>query len=173
VTTQCGRVCNRFPAVGTGSAALDRSGVVALNPTDKPMGTDGIAAITAVTVNTTQRTPCQYIKEVMQAPGDPAQTRARRACEPCRRKKTKCPGERPMCSFCRRLRQPCTYSRRREATSDIVRVHNQQLLVGAPEHSLADLLLRSHTEILQEGDSSRERLQQLESHVEQIYGLLR
>ena len=170
MTKQCGRVCNRFPAVGTDSAAVDRSGAVALNPTDKPMGSDGTAAIT---VNTTQQTPCQYIKDAMQAPGDPAQTRARRACEPCRRKKTKCPGERPMCSFCRRLRQPCTYSRRREATSDVVRIQNQQLMVGAPEHDLAYLLLRSPTEILQEGNSSRERLQQLESHVEQIYGLLR
>lgn len=54
--------------------------------------------------------------------------RARHACEPCRyanlsvhhekvciddiprRKKSKCPGERPVCSHCRRLRQRCVYS---------------------------------------------------------------
>ncbi|PLB53075.1 hypothetical protein P170DRAFT_122974 [Aspergillus steynii IBT 23096] len=41
----------------------------------------------------------------------PNESRARHACEPCRRKKTKCPGEKPACSFCRRLNQRCTYSR--------------------------------------------------------------
>ncbi|KAJ9144151.1 Zn(II)2Cys6 transcription factor [Pleurostoma richardsiae] len=36
--------------------------------------------------------------------------RARQACEPCRRKKSKCPGERPTCSFCERLGQQCVYN---------------------------------------------------------------
>ncbi|PSN60162.1 hypothetical protein BS50DRAFT_579334 [Corynespora cassiicola Philippines] len=36
--------------------------------------------------------------------------RARQACENCRRKKSKCPGERPECSFCVRLRQRCIYA---------------------------------------------------------------
>ncbi|CAG9951581.1 unnamed protein product [Clonostachys rosea f. rosea IK726] len=39
-------------------------------------------------------------------------TRSRRtshACVPCRRKKVKCPGEQPVCSFCRRLGQACEY----------------------------------------------------------------
>ncbi|WQF84380.1 Putative zn(2)Cys(6) fungal-type DNA-binding domain-containing protein [Colletotrichum destructivum] len=36
--------------------------------------------------------------------------RARQACEPCRRKKSRCPGERPICSFCERLGQPCVYN---------------------------------------------------------------
>jgi hypothetical protein len=31
------------------------------------------------------------------------------ACETCRRKKTRCPGERPRCSNCTRLRQHCRY----------------------------------------------------------------
>ncbi|KAF5597825.1 quinic acid utilization activator [Fusarium pseudocircinatum] len=35
--------------------------------------------------------------------------RARQACEPCRRKKSKCPGEKPMCSYCERLGQICVY----------------------------------------------------------------
>ncbi|KZF23061.1 hypothetical protein L228DRAFT_142458 [Xylona heveae TC161] len=35
--------------------------------------------------------------------------RTHQACEPCRRKKTKCPGERPICSFCWRLNQSCKY----------------------------------------------------------------
>ncbi|KAE8362442.1 hypothetical protein BDV27DRAFT_18439 [Aspergillus caelatus] len=38
------------------------------------------------------------------------QRRVHQACEPCRRKKVKCPGQRPTCSFCQRLGQPCNYS---------------------------------------------------------------
>ncbi|KAI4593723.1 hypothetical protein KJ359_009002 [Pestalotiopsis sp. 9143b] len=34
---------------------------------------------------------------------------SRRSCENCRRKKTKCTGEKPTCSFCQRLRQQCYY----------------------------------------------------------------
>ncbi|KAJ5129603.1 uncharacterized protein N7515_005642 [Penicillium bovifimosum] len=36
--------------------------------------------------------------------------RARQACEPCRRKKSRCPGEKPICSYCERLGQQCVYS---------------------------------------------------------------
>ncbi|KAI9927103.1 hypothetical protein MW887_003486 [Aspergillus wentii] len=36
--------------------------------------------------------------------------RARQACEPCRRKKTRCSGERPICSYCERLGQQCVYA---------------------------------------------------------------
>ncbi|EFX05966.1 c6 zinc finger domain containing protein [Grosmannia clavigera kw1407] len=36
--------------------------------------------------------------------------RTRQACEPCRRKKAKCTGERPGCSTCGRLRQRCFYA---------------------------------------------------------------
>lgn len=37
--------------------------------------------------------------------------RALQACETCRRKKTRCPGEKPICSNCSRLRQNCRYPR--------------------------------------------------------------
>ncbi|KAF7716072.1 Fungal Zn(2)-Cys(6) binuclear cluster domain-containing protein [Penicillium ucsense] len=37
--------------------------------------------------------------------------RSHQACENCRRKKTRCPGERPACSTCTRLSQSCQYSR--------------------------------------------------------------
>ncbi|XEV01457.1 hypothetical protein FSHL1_006744 [Fusarium sambucinum] len=40
----------------------------------------------------------------------------RRACEPCRRKKSKCTGERPICSFCSRLDLPCEYAARGSST---------------------------------------------------------
>ncbi|KAF2148106.1 hypothetical protein K461DRAFT_68801 [Myriangium duriaei CBS 260.36] len=43
--------------------------------------------------------------------------RARQACEPCRRKKNRCPGERPSCSYCQRLNVPCTYSNTVEPSS--------------------------------------------------------
>ncbi|KAL3461649.1 hypothetical protein BJX64DRAFT_152259 [Aspergillus heterothallicus] len=36
--------------------------------------------------------------------------RTRQACEQCRRKKTRCPGERPACSYCQRLGQTCEYA---------------------------------------------------------------
>ncbi|KAL2816977.1 hypothetical protein BJX63DRAFT_132573 [Aspergillus granulosus] len=36
--------------------------------------------------------------------------RTRQACEPCRRKKSRCPGERPACSYCQRLGQECEYA---------------------------------------------------------------
>ncbi|KAJ5477300.1 hypothetical protein N7539_007444 [Penicillium diatomitis] len=39
--------------------------------------------------------------------------RVRQACEPCRRKKAKCPGEHPVCSLCARLRQICVYAEER------------------------------------------------------------
>lgn len=35
--------------------------------------------------------------------------RIRQACEQCRRKKSKCSGERPVCSTCWRLEQQCFY----------------------------------------------------------------
>ncbi|KAJ5772884.1 hypothetical protein N7457_007780 [Penicillium paradoxum] len=40
----------------------------------------------------------------------PSKKRVRQACEPCRRKKAKCPGEQPICSLCARLRQQCLYA---------------------------------------------------------------
>ncbi|SCN82449.1 uncharacterized protein FFB20_06785 [Fusarium fujikuroi] len=47
------------------------------------------------------------------------QTRqSRRACEPCRRKKSKCTGERPICSFCQRLQLPCKYAARGSSSQD-------------------------------------------------------
>ncbi|KAJ5374395.1 hypothetical protein N7517_006401 [Penicillium concentricum] len=35
--------------------------------------------------------------------------RTRQACGPCRRKKARCPGEKPSCSLCHRLGQRCSY----------------------------------------------------------------
>lgn len=48
--------------------------------------------------------------------------RTRRACEPCRKKKIKCPGDRPSCSICARLNQTCSYSRRHDGSYGASRV---------------------------------------------------
>jgi hypothetical protein len=42
--------------------------------------------------------------------------RTRQACGPCRRKKARCPGEKPTCSLCQRLGQRCSYNARRAAS---------------------------------------------------------
>ncbi|KAH6962089.1 hypothetical protein BKA56DRAFT_598308 [Ilyonectria sp. MPI-CAGE-AT-0026] len=47
--------------------------------------------------------------------------RVRRSCEPCRQKKTKCPAEQPICSFCRRLNQTCIYLPRYNSKAGIRR----------------------------------------------------
>ncbi|KAI2737274.1 transcriptional regulator family: Fungal Specific TF [Penicillium roqueforti] len=52
--------------------------------------------------------------------------RVRQACEPCRRKKSRCPGEKPICSYCERLGQQCVY-----AGAEIVDeglVHSQKMM---------------------------------------------
>ncbi|KAL6702381.1 hypothetical protein ACN47E_002347 [Coniothyrium glycines] len=77
--------------------------------------------------------------------------KSRRACEACRRKKTKCPGERPTCSFCRRLNQACSYGERKLTTSGINKTTDSSLMQGCPT----------------------DRIHALETHIEQIYGLLR
>ena len=46
-----------------------------------------------------------------------AAKRARQACLNCRRKKTRCSGETPICSFCARLNQPCVWETDRERAS--------------------------------------------------------
>ncbi|KAH7086447.1 hypothetical protein FB567DRAFT_71379 [Paraphoma chrysanthemicola] len=51
----------------------------------------------------------------------PTNKRARQACDNCRRKKSKCTGERPECSCCVRLRQKCVYiahTRTRERSTE-------------------------------------------------------
>ncbi|KAH8649721.1 hypothetical protein BGZ60DRAFT_389605 [Tricladium varicosporioides] len=47
--------------------------------------------------------------------------RVRQACEPCRRKKSRCPGEKPVCSHCSRLRQNCFYAEDRQESDQPIR----------------------------------------------------
>ncbi|OAP55002.1 hypothetical protein AYL99_10702 [Fonsecaea erecta] len=44
--------------------------------------------------------------------------RARQACLNCRRKKTRCSGEKPVCAFCARLNQRCTWDGDEEVSPD-------------------------------------------------------
>ncbi|KIV90094.1 hypothetical protein PV10_07436 [Exophiala mesophila] len=74
-------------------------------------------------------------------------TRVRQACDPCRRKKTKCPGEKPACSFCTRLNQRCSYGRPEES----LRVQKDHRTDKRPD------VIRSH-----------DRVRRLEARVDQI-----
>lgn len=55
----------------------------------------------------------------MESPASKVRKRVREACEPCRRKKNRCPGEKPVCSYCARLGQSqnCTYAGNTRASS--------------------------------------------------------
>ncbi|KAH8747631.1 hypothetical protein F5883DRAFT_721256, partial [Diaporthe sp. PMI_573] len=44
-------------------------------------------------------------------PDSPMTFRSRRSCENCRRKKTRCNGQKPTCALCARLKQRCFYAR--------------------------------------------------------------
>ncbi|KAI2882760.1 transcriptional regulator family: Fungal Specific TF [Aspergillus niger] len=74
--------------------------------------------------------------------------RSRQACEPCRRRKTKCPGERPVCSTCQRLNHQCVYSLRDRANVTSGRVTKAY------------------------ARATQDRLRILESQVNDLYGAL-
>ncbi|KAE8149022.1 fungal-specific transcription factor domain-containing protein [Aspergillus avenaceus] len=74
------------------------------------------------------------------AAGRPAK-RVRQACEPCRRKKAKCPGEQPTCSLCARLQQQCMYAeeRRISLTNGLVPTESAPIPT-TPEHRVSKVL---------------------------------
>ncbi|KAE8416583.1 hypothetical protein BDV36DRAFT_310045 [Aspergillus pseudocaelatus] len=76
------------------------------------------------------------------------QQRSRQACEPCRRKKSKCTAERPVCSFCQRLNVQCVYLPREQAKAD------------------------GHASRVTKTKSSKDRFRTLESQVNDIYHIL-
>ncbi|KAI1055316.1 hypothetical protein LB505_009480 [Fusarium chuoi] len=78
--------------------------------------------------------------------------RSKQACEPCRKKKSKCTGERPTCSFCGRLNQLCTYR--------------------SPEPIRTATRKSSRVTKSAQRDDLQERFQMLESQVKGIYELL-
>ncbi|KAJ5129051.1 uncharacterized protein N7443_006168 [Penicillium atrosanguineum] len=129
--------------------------------------------------------------------------RTRQACAPCRRKKARCPGEKPACSLCQRLGQHCAYgsqaaakqARDNRATSthsqdlsaepvnEVRNVNRAQMTHLSASCILKlqlpiDTLVRSFSDIsrLQTGNfdaSNSRRLQQIEQQLNDISGLLR
>ncbi|KAH6692484.1 hypothetical protein F5X68DRAFT_250701 [Plectosphaerella plurivora] len=82
--------------------------------------------------------------------------RARQACEPCRRKKSRCPGERPTCSYCERLGQTCEYADEQDGGSGNTgrRVEDRiSNLEGKLDQVLARLLPRSPDAVPQQRPS--------------------
>lgn len=59
--------------------------------------------------------------------------RVAHACEPCRRRKTKCSGERPRCQHCEDFKLPCTYA-------DGKRDKTRKLVLRERIGSLADVV---------------------------------
>ncbi|KAF2820158.1 hypothetical protein CC86DRAFT_471309 [Ophiobolus disseminans] len=83
--------------------------------------------------------------------------RARQACENCRRKKSKCSGEQPECSFCVRLRQKCVYARHHRVRSDRDRDRNEHMREPVAEAlTTTDALVNS------------DRLREIEGKLEQL-----
>ncbi|KAF9890882.1 hypothetical protein FE257_005458 [Aspergillus nanangensis] len=68
--------------------------------------------------------------------------RVRQACEPCRRKKAKCPGEQPVCSLCARLNQRCAYAeeRPRSLTGSFGHSGEPVPVTGSSENNISEIL---------------------------------
>jgi hypothetical protein len=59
--------------------------------------------------------------------------RSRQACDPCRRKKSRCTGEKPVCATCRRLKQECSYKESFVSSNpDRYKDIESQVVVGFP-----------------------------------------
>ncbi|PTD09615.1 hypothetical protein FCULG_00008870 [Fusarium culmorum] len=70
-----------------------------------------------------------------------SESSVRRACESCRRKKTKCTGEKPVCSFCERLHQDCVYlPRNRETVKRKRRASRSDRVVNYDGQDINELL---------------------------------
>ncbi|KAG4440375.1 hypothetical protein IFR05_004168 [Cadophora sp. M221] len=82
--------------------------------------------------------------------------RIRQACEPCRRKKSRCPGEKPVCSHCARLHQNCYYADERPENERTSITPSPQVAQHRPTSSVA-------------GDGRVEdRLQYLENQLSEV-----
>ncbi|KAJ5187917.1 hypothetical protein N7449_010911 [Penicillium cf. viridicatum] len=87
--------------------------------------------------------------------------RTRQACGPCRRKKARCPGEKPTCSLCHRLGQCCSYG----PQASRVRSHSASAPVQIQE--------TQHSTNETQGDiSSSGRLQRIEERLDMMALLL-
>jgi len=61
--------------------------------------------------NLSEMPPIRQTASPTESPGIMPQgiKRSRQACDTCRRKKSRCTGEKPVCATCRRLKQECSY----------------------------------------------------------------
>ena len=82
----------------------------ASSPTNAPSQQDSIplqntfkVAIPRLNRNSDDQSPSR-------GPVGAEKNRVAHACEPCRRRKTKCSGERPRCQHCEDFKLPCTYA---------------------------------------------------------------
>ncbi|KAK1145112.1 hypothetical protein N8T08_004545 [Aspergillus melleus] len=82
--------------------------------------------------------------------------RARQACGPCRRKKARCPGEKPVCSLCQRLGQRCSYGSQATPGSGSVSAHR----------------LNEPGEEGQAEDAGSQRLQRIERRLDEMARIL-
>lgn len=61
--------------------------------------------------NLSEMPPIRQTSSPQEVPGIMPQgiKRSRQACDTCRRKKSRCTGEKPVCATCKRLKQECSY----------------------------------------------------------------
>ncbi|KIW12783.1 hypothetical protein PV08_07970 [Exophiala spinifera] len=92
--------------------------------------------------------------------------RTTEACEPCRRKKSRCPGEKPRCSHCARLGHNCSYS-----SGSRGRERGSQDSIAAPSRDQEGV--RFSQSALFTDNATTARLNALEAGLAQIQNLLR
>ncbi|KXJ87365.1 hypothetical protein Micbo1qcDRAFT_236501 [Microdochium bolleyi] len=100
------------------------------SPLPQPSSTLPLAPVLFRIDGTT--TPTSMDAEPLQDPR-PVLKRTRHACDPCRRKKSKCSGDRPSCSTCARLRQRCSYPAEADDDDgdDVLKAERDHIVVGS------------------------------------------
>ncbi|KAJ5295474.1 hypothetical protein N7508_010295 [Penicillium antarcticum] len=91
--------------------------------------------------------------------------RTRQACCPCRRKKARCPGEKPTCSLCHRLGQRCSYEAQ---TASHARSRSKPEPASAPAQAQDQ---RNEPNEIQDAPNA-DRLQRIEDRLETMARLL-
>lgn len=100
-------------------------------------------------------------------PPTKSRKRVRQACEPCRRKKGRCSGEKPVCALCSRLGQACTWA---DSIDDNFAFDVPQSSVSANDHDVThttDALSTSEQRIY----FLEEKLDEVLNHVRSLAGV--
>lgn len=118
------------------------------------------------------------MEEPLQDPR-PVLKRTRHACDPCRRKKSKCSGDRPSCTTCARLRQRCSYPAEADddddedeggGTGDAAGRHSS--FPVTPDNPAATRPLGNNTSQQQQHQHLESRLHSLESTISHVLDTL-